>query len=37
MRESVVGDENDKFQAKSYMIRIGKSTCERLKVGVLSY
>jgi hypothetical protein len=33
MKESAIGDENDKFQVQSYMTRIGKSTCERVKVG----
>jgi hypothetical protein len=32
MKESVIGDESDKFQPKSYMTRIGKSTCEGLKL-----
>jgi hypothetical protein len=36
MRESAASaasDENDKFQAKSYMTRIAGSTCEGSKVG----
>jgi hypothetical protein len=33
MKENVTSDENVKFQAKSYMTRIGRNTCEGLKVG----
>jgi len=38
MRKIVASDESHKFQAKSYMTGIGRSTCEgSKKVGVLSY